>query len=90
MIETKTRTGKGLQGKVLSHKMDKTAVVLVSNYKKHPKYGKFIVHDKKFKAHDEKNEYKEGDVIRMMPCRPMSKEKHFVIVEKLASKKVAE
>ncbi|MFA6006425.1 MAG: 30S ribosomal protein S17 [Candidatus Paceibacterota bacterium] len=87
-METKTqktgqKIGKGLQGKILSHKMDKTAVVLVSTYKKHPKYGKFIVHDKKFKAHDEKNEYAAGDVVRMMPCRPMSKEKRFTIVEKI-------
>lgn len=90
-METNTKKiGKGLQGTVLSHKMDKTAVVVVSTYKKHPKYGKFIVHDKKYKAHDEKNEYKVGDVVRMMPCRPMSKEKHFVIVERISSKKSAE
>ncbi len=83
MTETTKKIGKGLQGKVLSHKMDKTAIVTVSTYKKHPKYGKFIVHDKKFQAHDEKNEYGVGDIVRIMPFRPMSKEKHFKIVEKI-------
>jgi len=81
--ESKTKIGKGLQGNVVSHKTDKTAIVLVSTYKKHPKYGKYIVHDKKYQAHDEKNEYVVGDVVRLMPCRPMSKNKHFIIVEKI-------
>ena len=83
MEATKAKIGKGLTGTIVSHKMDKTAVVEVSTYKKHPKYGKFIAHDKKYKAHDEKNEYQTGDKVRMMPCRPMSKEKHFIITEKI-------
>lgn len=83
MADIKSKIGKGLQGKVLSHKMDKTAIVLVERYVKHPKYGKFIVHKKKFKAHDEDNGYAVGDLVRIMPCRPVSKEKHFMIVEKL-------
>lgn len=82
-METKQKIGKGLQGKILSHKMDKTAVVVVSRYVKHPKYGKYISRDKKYKAHDEKNEYAVGDVVRIMPCRPISKEKRFMIVEKV-------
>ena len=63
--ESKTKIGKGLQGNVVSHKTDKTAIVLVSTYKKHPKYGKYISSSKKYKAHDEQNQFKVGDKVRV-------------------------
>ncbi len=68
---------KKLKGTVISDKMDKTIVVLVNRYFKHPKYKKYIVRGKKYKVHDEKNEYKKGDQIVIEECRPISKDKHF-------------
>lgn len=74
---------KTLKGKVVSDKMQKTAVVEVSRYFKVPKYKKYIKRSKKYKAHDEKNEYKIGDEVLMEETRPMSKDKHFRIVKKV-------
>ena len=59
--------------------MDKTVVVLVSRYVKHPKYKKYIRRDKKFKAHDPDNKYKIGDKVTIEETRPISKDKHFVV-----------
>ena len=67
-------------GKVVSDKMDKTIVVAVETYKKHPLYGKRIKYTKKFKAHDEQNEAKIGDIVRIMETRPLSKDKRFRLV----------
>ncbi len=53
-------------GRVVSDKMDKTATVLVETYKKHPLYGKRVKYSKKFKAHDEQNKAKVGDIVRIM------------------------
>lgn len=78
-----------LQGVVTSHKMDKTVTVLVETYKKHPKYGKRVKYAKKYKAHDEENVAKIGDVISIMECRPISAQKHFRLVS-IISKAVAE
>lgn len=74
---------KRLKGKVVSDKMDKTVVVLVSRYKKHPKYRKYVQIRKRYKAHDEKNEYKVGDKVVIEECRPLSRDKHFRVVEKI-------
>lgn len=68
--ERKTRVGK-----VVSDKMQKTIVVAVETTKPHPLYGKRVKHTKKFKAHDEHNEAKIGDVVRIMETRPISKDK---------------
>ena len=68
--ERKTRVGK-----VVSDKMQKTIVVAVETTKPHPLYGKRVKHTKKFKAHDEHNEARIGDVVRIMETRPMSKDK---------------
>lgn len=68
-------------GLVVSNKMDKTVVVSVQDYKPHPIYKKFIVSTKKFKAHDEKNECKEGDKVRIIEWRPLSKQKRWNVVE---------
>ncbi len=68
-------------GKVISDKMDKTVVVSVETYKKHSLYGKRIKHTKKFKAHDENNQAKLGDTVKIMETRPLSKDKRWRLVE---------
>ncbi|SFU68844.1 30S ribosomal protein S17 [Alicyclobacillus macrosporangiidus] len=72
---------KVLVGKVVSDKMDKTIVVAVEEHVKHRLYGKTMRRTKKFKAHDERNEAKVGDVVRIMETRPLSKEKRWRLVE---------
>ncbi|CZQ93386.1 ribosomal protein s17 [Trichococcus palustris] len=69
------------QGRVVSDKMDKTIVVEVSTQKTHPTYGKRIKYSKKYKAHDENNQAKLGDVVRIMETRPLSATKHFRLLE---------
>ncbi|MBO8178383.1 30S ribosomal protein S17 [Aeribacillus pallidus] len=68
-------------GRVVSDKMDKTITVLVETYKKHPIYGKRVKYSKKFKAHDELNQAKVGDIVRIMETRPLSATKRFRLVE---------
>ncbi|GIN92803.1 30S ribosomal protein S17 [Siminovitchia terrae] len=68
-------------GRVVSDKMDKTVTVMVETYKKHSLYGKRVKYSKKFKAHDEQNEAKVGDVVRIMETRPLSATKRFRLVE---------
>lgn len=85
MTMTEIKKGKKtLQGVVTSDKMDKTVTVLVTRYVKHPKYGKYRKISKKYKAHDENNTYKEGDKVEIVETRPISKDKNFVVVEKVA------
>ena len=68
-------------GVVVSNKNDKTIVVAVETRKEHPLYGKFITRTKKFVAQDEKNECNEGDKVRIMETRPLSKTKRWRLVE---------
>ena len=68
-------------GTVVSSKMDKTIVVAVERKEKHPLYGKFVKKTTKFVAHDEKNECGEGDTVRIMETRPLSKTKNWRLVE---------
>ncbi|GHT82349.1 30S ribosomal protein S17 [Bacteroidia bacterium] len=68
-------------GIVVSNKMDKSVVVAVRRKVKHPVYGKFLVRTTKFVAHDEKNECSEGDTVRIMETRPLSKTKRWRLVE---------
>lgn len=68
-------------GKVISDKMDKTIVVAVETYKKHSLYHKRLRYTKKFKAHDEENTAKIGDVVKIMETRPLSKDKRWRLVE---------
>jgi small subunit ribosomal protein S17 len=68
-------------GVVKSDKMDKTIVVAVETKTLHPLYKKYITRTKKLKAHDEKNEAKTGDTVRVVECRPLSKEKCWRLVE---------
>ncbi|MCI5775162.1 MAG: 30S ribosomal protein S17 [Aerococcus sp.] len=70
-----------LQGRVVSDKMDKTIVVQVDTFKFHPTYGKRIKYSKKYKAHDENNEAKLNDVVRIMETRHLSKDKYFRLVD---------
>ncbi|MGV3487010.1 MAG: 30S ribosomal protein S17 [Tuberibacillus sp.] len=72
---------KSYVGKVISDKMDKTITVLVETYKKDPLYGKRVKYSKKYKAHDEENKAKTGDIVRIMETRPLSKDKRFRLVE---------
>ncbi|MBR3459324.1 MAG: 30S ribosomal protein S17 [Clostridia bacterium] len=72
----KTRTGI-----VVSDKMDKTVVVAVRTKVRHPLYGKMVNKTTKFKAHDENNDCGIGDTVRIMETRPLSKDKHWRIVE---------
>lgn len=68
-------------GRVVSDKMDKTITVLVETYKFHKLYGKRVRYSKKFKAHDENNQAKTGDLVRIMETRPLSATKRFRLVE---------
>ncbi|CAM4213563.1 30S ribosomal protein S17 [Lederbergia lenta] len=68
-------------GRVVSDKMDKTVTVMVETQKKHSLYGKRVKYSKKFKAHDEQNEAKIGDVVRIMETRPLSATKRFRLLE---------
>lgn len=68
-------------GVVVSNKMDKTIMVAVERLVKHPLYGKYIKRTTKLMAHDEKNEANEGDVVRIMETRPLSKRKRWRLVE---------
>ncbi len=72
-----------LTGRVTSTKMTKTVVVEVSRVKRHPVYQKVIKKSRKFKAHNEKPDIKEGDVVRIQETRPQSRDKHFVVIEKV-------
>ena len=81
-MDNKVKKGNILKGKVVSDKMDKTVVVSVSRFIKHPLYGKFYKVSKKYKAHDEENKAKTGDNVEIIEMRPMSKEKRFKIVSK--------
>lgn len=69
-----------LTGTIVSHGGKKTAVVRVESFFKHAKYQKFIKRSKKYKAHDELDSYKVGEKVTIEECRPISKDKHWVIV----------
>ena len=68
-------------GRVVSAKNDKTITVLVETYRKHPLYGKRVKYSKKFRAHDELNTAKEGDIVEIMETRPLSATKRFRLVK---------
>ena len=72
---------KTLVGRVVSDKMDKTITVVVETKRNHPVYGKRINYSKKYKAHDENNIAKEGDIVRIMETRPLSATKRFRLVK---------
>ena len=68
-------------GLVVSDKMEKTVVVSIERRVQHPVYGKMVRRTKRLKAHDEKNDAKTGDTVRIMETRPMSKDKRWRVVE---------
>jgi small subunit ribosomal protein S17 len=70
-----------IQGKVISDKMDKTITVLVERQVKHPLYGKFMRRSTKLHAHDETNQCREGDIVKITSSRPISKTKTWSLVE---------
>ncbi len=72
-----------LEGEVVSTKMDKTIVVKVTNIKMHSKYKKRYKSSKKYKVHDEKNEYNVGDMVVIQECRPLSADKRFRVIKKI-------
>ena len=74
------KTTQELIGKVVSDKTDKTITVLVETYKNHPLYGKRVKYSKKYAAHDEKNEAKVGDTVRIRMTKPISKTKRYELV----------
>lgn len=82
-VTTEKLENKGniLKGVVVSDKMNKTVVVTVSRFIKHPLYGKFYKVSKKYKAHDEENKYKVGDNVEIVETRPISKDKKFKVIK---------
>ena len=78
MSEAKRNT---LIGKVVSDKMDKTITVLVETQRKHPLYKKMVKYSKKYHAHDEKNEAKIGDTVKIIQTRPLAKTVDYELVE---------
>ncbi len=73
--------GRILEGVVVSDKMQKTRVVEVISRTRHPIYGRFLVKKKRYKVHDGENKSKLGERVRIVECRPYSKEKHFRLLE---------
>ena len=81
MVENRTTSRKVRVGKVVSDKMDKTVVVIVEDRVAHKVYKKIIGRTYRLKAHDENNECREGDIVRVMETRPLSKDKRWRLVE---------
>lgn len=75
-------------GQVVSDKMDKTVVVAVETRVQHPKYGKIMVRTQRYKAHDEENNCKTGDRVKISETRPLSRTKRWVVADILSSSKV--
>lgn len=80
-----TRT---LVGRVVSNKMNKTVTVLVERKVQHPLYGKYLVRSKKYHAHDETNQYNEGDTVEIAETRPIAKTKAWTVVKLLEAARV--
>jgi len=86
MKDSKKKSMRKFQGTVVSNKSDKTIVVSVIRTKLHPKYLKRFIVSKKYKVHDENNEYKAGDVVSFVECRPISKDKRWRVTGKIIKK----
>ena len=81
--ETQGKVLRTLTGRVISDKMDKTVTVAVERVVKHPVYGKYLKRTTKLQAHDEDNRCKQGDLVAISECRPISKRKAWKLVEVL-------
>jgi len=77
-------------GRVVSDKMDKTVVVAIETPKRHPLYKKTIKRTVKYKAHDENNECRRGDMVRIVETRPLSRHKHWRVAEIITREKIIE
>lgn len=86
MAETKQKMHRQLLGIVVSDKMQKTRVVEVTRMARHPKYLKYYKVSRRFKAHDEMNEYKTGDEVVIQESRPLSRDKRWTIIGKKSEK----
>ncbi|XZG71056.1 30S ribosomal protein S17 [Chitinibacteraceae bacterium HSL-7] len=86
MSEAKLK--RALTGRVVSDKMDKTVTVLVEHLVKHPIYGKVVRRSKKYHAHDEANQYQQGDLVQIEEGRPISKTKAWVVTKLLEKSRI--
>jgi small subunit ribosomal protein S17 len=77
------KVARQLTGRVVSDKMDRTVTVLVERRVTHPLYGKIVTRSKKYHAHDETNECKEGDLVAIEECRPISRTKNWRVAKLL-------
>ena len=77
---TKKSLRRTLIGRVVSDKMQKTVTVLVERRVKHPLYGKYVAKSKKYHAHDETNQYKDGDTVEISESKPISRSKSWVVI----------
>jgi small subunit ribosomal protein S17 len=83
MSEQTTKAKRTIEGRVVSNKMQKTVTVLLERQVQHPLYGKVVRRSTKVHAHDEKGECKEGDLVRIVECRPLSKSKNWRVIESI-------
>jgi small subunit ribosomal protein S17 len=81
MSETSDKIERSVIGRVLNDKMDKSITVLIERKVRHPLYGKYMRRSTKLHVHDQNNESKVGDVVRIKECRPLSKTKSWTLVE---------
>ena len=86
-MTTATKNTRTLTGRVVSDKMDKTVTVLVERRVTHALYGKIVSRSKKYHAHDEKNEFKEGDLVMIEETRPLAKTKNWKVAKLLEKAK---
>jgi small subunit ribosomal protein S17 len=85
---TEATNKRQLTGRVISDKMNKTVTVLIERRTMHPLYGKVITRSSKYHAHDETNECKEGDLVTIEECRPLSRTKSWRVVQLVDKAKV--
>jgi small subunit ribosomal protein S17 len=93
MVESSTEAHKGsltrtLVGRVTSNKMDKTVTVLIERKVKHPLYGKYMVRSKKYHAHDETNQYNEGDLVEIAETKPIARTKAWTVTKLIEAARV--
>lgn len=82
-MSEQTKTARSATGRVISNKMNKTITVQVDRRIRHPRYGKIVTRRTKMHAHDESNECKQGDLVQIEECRPLSKTKAWRLVKVL-------
>lgn len=89
-VDTERKMRSEVVGEVVSDKMDKTITVRVYHVVRHSKYGKFVRKSSTFKAHDEKNEAKMGDIVKIHETRPLSKTKRWTLVKVVEARRQTE